>query len=97
MKDVNIAIVPPLWEDNLPQVAIELIANGIPVLTSSYGGAHELNSHSAFVFKDANDLQNKLLNIKEHRELLVEYWKNVKPLTTMSQHINNLIRVYRHD
>ena len=39
MQDVILCIVPPLWEDNLPQVTIEMIANGIPVLTSSHGGS----------------------------------------------------------
>ena len=60
MEDVNLGIVPPLWEDNLPQVAIEMISNGIPVLTSMNGGAKELNSHVMFRFHTEKDLLEKI-------------------------------------
>lgn len=38
LKDMNLGIVPVLWEDNLPQVAIEQIANGVPIVVSDRGG-----------------------------------------------------------
>lgn len=95
MKDVNLGIVPPQWEDNLPQVSIEMIANGVPVLTSNCGGAHELNSSPAFCFKDINDFKQKLLAIKNDRELLKTYWSYSKKLTTMDEHIQKLLELYR--
>lgn len=95
MENVNLGVVSPLWEDNLPQVTIEMIANGIPVITSSNGGAHELNSHEDFVFTDENDFINKLSKIIINRNLLNEYWKNSKKLTTMEIHMHNLLKEYK--
>ena len=77
LQGANLGILPVMWEDNLPQVAIEQIAYGVPVLTSDLGGAKELCNDLNFVFKAGNvtDFINKLYNIYEHRELLLEYWK----------------------
>lgn len=94
INNVNLGIVPPLWEDNLPQIAIEMIANGIPVLTSNHGGAHELNTHPMFTFKDSEDFKNKIIKIVLNKNLLKEYWLHAIPLTTMEKHINQLISIY---
>lgn len=97
MQDVNLGVVPPLWEDNLPQVAIEMIAHGIPVVTSNHGGAQELNSHPGFLFTDISDLQVKIEHICKHRNLLNEYWSYSPLLTTMEQHVQRLIDIYSYD
>ena len=94
MNNVNLGIVPPLWEDNLPQVAIEMIANGIPVMTSRNGGAHELNSSIDFSFSNQADFEKKIEKIYYNRDLLSDYWKNGSHLTTMEEHINSLIKIY---
>lgn len=94
MDNVNLGVIPPLWEDNLPQVTIEMISNGVPVLTSRYGGAHELNSHPAFMFSNKDDLKAKIENINHNRQLLIDYWKYAKPLTTMDAHMAKLFSFY---
>lgn len=94
MENVNLGIVPPLWEDNLPQVTMEMIANGIPVITSNNGGAHELNTHPDFVFISKSDCINKINKIANDRKLLEDYWNHSVPLTTMEQHVGQLIDVY---
>lgn len=92
MQNVNFGVVPPLWEDNLPQVAIEMIAHGIPVIASDRGGAQELNSHPIFHFKDPSDLKIKIEHICGHRNLL----NDSTSLTTMEQHVLQLTEIYRH-
>lgn len=93
LRGAHLGIVPVLWEDNLPQVAIEMIASGVPVLASSFGGASELNDSQAFRFAGGNrqDFHNKLMNILGHRELLASYWTTQKCLTTMACHARDLI------
>ena len=95
MKDVNLGIVPPQWEDNLPQVTIEMISNGVPVLASNNGGAHELNRHPSFVFTDKLDFQQKLQAIIYNRSLLIDYWDNSESLTTMERHWKQLMHLYQ--
>ena len=94
MENVNLGIVPPQWEDNLPQVTIEMIANGIPALTSDRGGTHELNSHPMFTFSTKTDCQNKIIKLKNSRNLLSEYWGYSKKITTMEEHIASLLEIY---
>lgn len=95
MENVSLGIVPPLWEDNLPQVAIEMIANGIPVLSCNNGGAHELNTHPDFTYHDKYEFKNKIEKIALNHNLLNEYWEYSVPLTTMRKHISNLIEIYK--
>lgn len=96
LKDVHLGIVPVLWEDNLPQVAIEQIAFGIPILVSNLGGAKELCQNDDFVFKakDTEEFMFKLRHIYENRDLLIDFFKTSKELVTMSAHIRDIENYY---
>lgn len=95
-KDCNLSIVPVLWEDNLPQIAIESAAYGVPVLSSSAGGASELSDSQLFRFEcgSAEDLNNKIIHFLENPDDLDEYWKHHNGLVTMQMHWNDLRRYY---
>ncbi len=97
LSDKNLGVVPVLWEDNLPQVAIEQIAYGVPILCSNLGGASELHNHNKnFTFEAGNvdEFLKKLENILNNRQLLKDYWQSVKPLTTMKNHVDFLRNIY---
>src|SRR6185312_8503937 len=65
LSGVDLAVVPVLWEDNLPQVAIECVAFGVPILTSNRGGAQELLGCRQLVFRagSCEDFHAKLQGI----------------------------------
>ncbi|MGN9125063.1 glycosyltransferase family 4 protein [Oliverpabstia intestinalis] len=96
LTGIHLGIVPVLWEDNLPQVAIEQVAYGVPILVSDLGGAAEVCNNKQFVFKagDRGDFLTKLQYIIENRECLNDFWKYSMHLVTMDQHINQLNRLY---
>lgn len=96
LQNQHLGIVPVLWEDNLPQVLIEQIAYGVPVLCSDLGGGKEIVNNPDFVFKaaNANDFINKLLNIYANRSLLDSFWKTAKKLTTFREHMAELENIY---
>ena len=96
LKDVNLGVVPVLWEDNLPQVAIEMVALGVPILCSDFGGASELCNSNLFKFNGVNENNfiDKLTNLINSPELLNKYWENHPNLTTMENHIKNLYHEY---
>ena len=96
MSKVDLGIVPVVWEDNLPQVAIEFAAYGVPVLASDLGGAHELSKSDKFIFKggDIDDFTAKLIEIVNKPELLDEYFEKMMKLVTVQDHIDYLIRSY---
>ncbi len=93
---VHLGIVPVLWEDNLPQVAIEFKAMGIPVLASNRGGASELSSSPYFIFKSNNyqDFEKKLINIIENPSIFSDYWDKQLRLKDMNSHIHELMDFY---
>jgi glycosyltransferase involved in cell wall biosynthesis len=94
---VHLGVVPPLWEDNLPQVTFELLACRVPVLCSNRGGAQEFVRHPAFIFDPAKagDFQAKLRNIRENPHLLTEFWQEARLAKPIEQHFQELVEIYQ--
>lgn len=94
--DKNLGIVPVLWEDNLPQVAIEMAAHGVPVLSSDLGGARELCSDPIFSFPagDIDICLDRIRMFTQHPEILQTYYQSFNGLTTMRSHLNELLKLY---
>ena len=95
-EGAHLSVVPVLWEDNLPQIAIESVANGVPVLASTAGGAKELCDSELFQFTcaDANALRAKLVHFLKYPEDLELYWQHHHGLVTMKQHFKELEKIY---
>ncbi len=95
-RGLHLGIVPVLWEDNLPQVAIEFKAMGIPVLAADRGGASELSHSKKFVFKsgDKDDFIRKLEEFIRKPDTMQDYWKEQNHLITMKEHCDNLMQIY---
>lgn len=96
LKDVNLGVVPVRWEDNLPQVAIEIAANGVPVLTTDIGGANELSNSKLFIVEHDNPdmLAERIEFFVNAPDELDKYWKGYNGLTTMKKHIEDLFIAY---
>ncbi len=96
LEGVHVGIVPVLWEDNLPQVAIEMVSNGIPIITSGLGGAAELSKCDKFVFKagSTRQLEQVINGIIDDPSSLENYWDETLTLRTMSMHIDELFKLY---
>ncbi|MCD7865505.1 MAG: glycosyltransferase, partial [Clostridiales bacterium] len=92
----NLGIVPVLWEDNLPQIAIEMVAYGVPVLASKAGGATELCDCDLFKFEAGNseEFLDKLVHFIDTPGDLEQYWEHHSGLVTMKDHLTELIRFY---
>ena len=97
MKSIDVGVVPVIWEDNLPQVAIEFAANGVPVLTSNLGGANELSDSPYFVYDSSSQesLIAKLYSIIDNPALMQDYYAQFNQLTTMDEHIEKLVYYYQ--
>ena len=94
LRDVDLGVVPVLWEDNLPQVASEFVAHGVPVLSSDLGGAKELcGGCRPFVYRhgNVNDFINKILFFLDNRFELRLYEENRLKLINMEKHVNVLL------
>jgi len=94
--DVDVGLVPVLWEDNLPQVAIEMHARHIPLLTSDLGGAQELGNCGDMVFKagSVRSFHAKLNNILAGKITSEAYWKDAMAPVSMDDHVVDLMAHY---
>ena len=96
LRNADLGVIPVLWEDNLPQVAIEMVSRGVPILTSDLGGASEIGNDDRFVFKngDIEDFVGKLEQLLNREILLSAYWDNRMKLVTFDEHAKQLQAVY---
>ena len=96
LQSIDVGVIPVLWEDNLPQVAIEMHSRHIPLLTSDLGGAQELGDCPEMVFKagNANSLVRRIDALLGGEITSETYWsgKAMAPLS-MPEHVDQL-RVY---
>ncbi len=93
LAGVDVGVVPVLWEDALPQVAIEMHARRIPLLTSDRGGARELAGCDAMVFRagDAAGFAGRIAALLDGRITAADYWAGpVRPPLDMATHLAEL-------
>ena len=97
LGQVDVGVVPVLWHDNLPQVAIEMHARHIPLLTSDMGGAQELSGCADMVFRagDAAAFHDRIAALLEGRVDMQAYWRDARAPTGMSEHLEDLFAHYR--
>lgn len=97
LADVGVGLVPVMWEDNLPQVAIELHARRIPLLCSDLGGARELGNSPDFVFPagDIAAFRARIEAILSGQIGPADYWRNAMAPETMGLHLEKLLALYR--
>lgn len=98
LQNVDLGIVPVLWEDCLPQVAIEFVCHGVPVLCSDLGGAHEIGNNKNFIYKskDKNDFEEKIISFIFNKNRLNLYWDNFKNIKTIEDHVNEIQKIYNY-
>ena len=96
LRDVDIGVVPVLWEDNLPQVALEIMSHGVPVLTSDRGGAQELSGNPDFVFAAGQTLAfaEAVRKLQSGEVALGDFWTHAMPLRSMAEHVTELLDLY---
>ncbi|QBF34250.1 glycosyltransferase [Thalassococcus sp. S3] len=97
LEEVDVGLIPVQWEDNLPQVAIEMHARHIPLLTSDLGGAKELGNCPDMVFEagDVESFQERVEALLEGQITTEGYWRNAKAPVSMDEHIYDLLAHYR--
>ncbi|MDA3439428.1 glycosyltransferase family 4 protein [Acinetobacter bereziniae] len=97
MNLIDLGIIPVQWEDNLPQVAIEFVANGIPILVSNLGGPSEIfNKDNKFIFhhNDEKEFYRKLDYLCFDTHNLSKFWDNKINIFSIKSHLDKLLKLY---
>jgi glycosyltransferase involved in cell wall biosynthesis len=97
LQGVNLGLIPVLWEDNLPQTAIEMVSRGIPIVTSDRGGAQEIAQNARFTFPagDHAALIERIEQIGNGDIALSEFWASEMRIFSMEEHVADLMQYYR--
>jgi glycosyltransferase involved in cell wall biosynthesis len=70
-KDIDVLVVPSLWNDTLPTVILESFIYGVPVIGSKRGGIPELiNNKNGYLFEptNLNELKEIILSIVKNKD-----------------------------
>jgi glycosyltransferase involved in cell wall biosynthesis len=99
MNQAGIGMVLPIWEDNGPQVAMEFINYGTPVLGTRMGGVPDFVSQATGMLFDPFSPEEVAQAISWLNTVTVEDLNelaaNIRPLTTPEQHAAGVLEVYR--
>ena len=62
-------VIPSIWPENAPLVALEALACGTPIVVSNQGGLPEIagKSQPELIFKDEDELRNILITVAANR------------------------------
>ncbi|MEH6307434.1 glycosyltransferase family 4 protein [Olivibacter sp. CPCC 100613] len=74
-KEVQLTVVPSIWNEPFGRVVIESFSFGVPVCMASRGGLTELHNSSVswlFNFEDTNGLSSILSEILQNKNLLAD-------------------------
>ncbi len=99
LEGVSLGVIPSLWEDNLPQVAIEYVAAGVPILVSDLGGASEIGANQGFVFEAGSvaSFTEALRRIADGDVPLADFWATPPNIRSLSTHVDELVGFYDED
>ena len=97
LAGVDVGVVPVLWHDNLPQVAVEMHARHIPLLCSDMGGARELGRAPCMVFAagDTGDFAARIAALLRGEVDMDAYWAGARAPRRMAEHMAELAGLYR--
>lgn len=97
LKNIHVGAVLSIWEDNGPQVVMELINQSIPVLGTQRGGIPDfVNTSNGFIFDPAKELSlasEWLSNLTV--DSVRQFYNNIQPLKTPAEHEHEIMELYK--
>ena len=98
LADVDVAVLPPRWDDNGPQTVFEALAAGLPVVGTRVGGIPDIveNGRNGLLVDegDAGQLAAAIDRLAHDPALVARLRRGIEPPLTMEDHRANLERFY---
>ncbi|MEM6740690.1 MAG: glycosyltransferase [Pseudomonadota bacterium] len=96
LERVDVGLIPVMWEDNLPQVAIEMHARHIPLVTANLGGASELGNSPPMTFEAGNihAFRKVISDVLAERVDFDTYWLGARAPVSLDTHRDRLLAHY---
>lgn len=95
---MDMGVMTPIWEDNGPQVIMEMLNNNLPVFATKMGGITDfVNSENGFIFNPFDEIEiNRAVEFLNNLnfEKINELRANIKRTLTPYEHYEELTRFY---
>lgn len=99
LKEYDFGCVLSIWEDNAPQVVMELLNNNVPVIGTAMGGIPDFvkDSENGFLYnpysnKSFHEMLQKISNLSPDDVEIMK--QNITPTTTTEEHFEAMQEVY---
>ena len=100
LKRSDVVIVPSIWRETGPLVALEALANGRPVIASNLGGMAEIiqEGENGFLFTPGNrtSLLERIRAILRRPSILENLTIRLKPKYHIDQNVRSVMDLYEH-
>jgi glycosyltransferase involved in cell wall biosynthesis len=100
LPEFDVAVIPPIWNDNAPLVVLESLASEKPIIGAEIGGIPDFvkDGINGFLFKpgDPFDLAEKMKEVIESPQLIHLFKENIEPPKSMRQHAGEVSDIYQN-
>ncbi len=98
LEEIDVAVVPTLFQETVGLTALEAQAAGVPVIASAIGALPEwvTHGHNGLLFPpgDAAALRRELLRVVEDPEWVARLSAHTRPPRSIREHAEELLRIY---
>ncbi len=98
LEEIDVAVVPTLFQETVGLTALEPQAAGVPVIASAAGALPEWigHGHNGLLFPpgDVTALRRLILQVVDDPGLVLRLSANTRPPRSMAEHAAELLRVY---
>lgn len=100
LSDIDIGLVPSVWEEVFGIIGIEFLQARIPVIGSKIGGIPEWlkdGENGFFVSPaDTNDLSEKMQRFIDNPSLIARFQIRIQPWKSMKEHTQEITNLYNN-
>jgi glycosyltransferase involved in cell wall biosynthesis len=100
LSEFDVAVVPPIWQDNAPLVVLEALSAKKPIIGANIGGIPDFvqDGINGLLFEPGNssDLAEKMKRIIEFPHLIEIFKRNIKKQKTMKEHASEMEEIYQN-
>jgi glycosyltransferase involved in cell wall biosynthesis len=100
LKEIDVGIMPSLWEEVFGMVGIEWLTARIPVIGSNIGGIPEWlkDGENGFLVPpgDVQQLAKKMELFVKDPGLVAKIQRQIKPWKTLKEHVDEMITLYEN-
>jgi len=98
LREIDVAIIPPVWEDNGPQTVMEALAAGVPVIGANIGGIPDFvhHGHNGFLFTAGNptELASVMRTLIDDPSIIDTLKSAIREPISMARHARELQKIY---